>query len=213
MCTEPVQSAPKTTPLPNKRSSTPDVGASFEHELDDPENAFKNISDSEKAHESASFKNLTFAQVTDQIWHFSSVDHGPRCKHSIAELLNEILGPGANKPDTCIGYNTLFVIPTLSMPNGKDLPDGKRLWTWLIQTDDGTINQSKSDTCADSNRNDHFNTGKPIAEAKRRNDRRGQTDSRYCATEYPLHLRRRVEVALRHVRERITHHDTCSAFQ
>ncbi|KAJ5351406.1 hypothetical protein N7452_000380 [Penicillium brevicompactum] len=119
MCTEPVRSAPKTTPLPNKRSSTPDVGASFQHDLDDPENALKNISDSDRAHESASFKNLTFAQVTDQIWHFTSVDHGPRY--------------------TCIGYNTLFVIPKLSMPNGKDLPDGKRLWTWILQTDDGTI--------------------------------------------------------------------------
>lgn len=29
------------------------------------------------------------------------------------------------------------MIPTLSQPNGKDLPDGKRLWTWLIQCDDG----------------------------------------------------------------------------
>ncbi|KGO68267.1 Small GTPase superfamily, ARF/SAR type [Penicillium italicum] len=122
MCTEPVHPAPKTTPtpLPTKRSSqSSHVVPSFQHEVDDAENALKHIADPDKSSESASFKNLTFAQVTDQIWHFSSVDHGPRY--------------------TCIGYNTLFVIPTLSQPNGKDLPDGKRLWTWLIQCDDGTI--------------------------------------------------------------------------
>ena len=81
MCTEPVQPALKTTPLPKKRASqTPDSGSSFQHEIDDPENALKHLSDPDKARDSASFKNLTFAQVTDQIWHFSSVDHGPRCK-------------------------------------------------------------------------------------------------------------------------------------
>ncbi|KAJ5493979.1 hypothetical protein N7463_010066 [Penicillium fimorum] len=122
MCTEPVHPTPEPTPtpLPTKRSSkAPSVVPSFVHEVDDPENALKHLDDPDKSRESASFKNLTFSQVTDQIWHFSSVDHGPRY--------------------TCIGYNTLFVIPTLSQPNGKDLPDGKRLWTWLIQCDDGTI--------------------------------------------------------------------------
>ncbi|OQE41407.1 hypothetical protein PENCOP_c005G06886 [Penicillium coprophilum] len=121
MCTEPVHPTPEPTPtpVPTKRSSqAPSVAPSFVHEVDDPENALKHL-DPEKSRESASFKNLTFSQVTDQIWHFSSVDHGPRY--------------------TCIGYNTLFVIPTLSQPNAKDLPDGKRLWTWLIQCNDGTV--------------------------------------------------------------------------
>lgn len=52
-------------------------------------------------------------------------------------MIPENHGLEADNPDTCIGYNTLFVIPKLSMPNGKDLPDGKRLWTWILQTDDG----------------------------------------------------------------------------
>ena len=80
MCTEPVQSGPQTSPVPDKRSSTPDVERSFHHDVDDTENA-KYLADPERARESASFKNLTFAQVTDQIWHFSSVDHGPRCEY------------------------------------------------------------------------------------------------------------------------------------
>jgi hypothetical protein len=136
MCTEPVQPALKTNPIPKERSShKTDPGPSFQHDFDDPENALKHLSDPAKPNESASFRNLTFAQVTDQIWHFSSVDHGPRCK-----LERHLIGLRAKRTatDTCIGYNTLFVIPTLSMPNGKDLPDGKRLWTWLVQCDDGT---------------------------------------------------------------------------
>lgn len=82
MCTEPVDPAPKTTPVPNKRTSkSPTIEPSFEHEVDDPENALKHLADPDKSRESASFSNLTFAQVTNQIWHFSSVDHGPRCKY------------------------------------------------------------------------------------------------------------------------------------
>ncbi|KAJ5826927.1 hypothetical protein N7447_003690 [Penicillium robsamsonii] len=80
MCTEPVHPTPKPTPLPTKRSSqAPGVVPSFVHEVDDPENALKHLADPDKSRESASFQNLTFSQVTDQIWHFSSVDHGPQC--------------------------------------------------------------------------------------------------------------------------------------
>ncbi|OQD85655.1 hypothetical protein PENANT_c009G07250 [Penicillium antarcticum] len=81
MCTEPVRPTPPpppTTPSRKRFSQSRDFASSI-HEVDDPENALKNISNHDQAHESASFKNLTFAQVTDQIWHFSSVDHGPRC--------------------------------------------------------------------------------------------------------------------------------------
>ena len=41
--------------------------------------------------------------------------------------------------DTCIGYNSLHTVPKVEMFNGKELPDGKRLWSWLILFDDGTI--------------------------------------------------------------------------
>lgn len=37
--------------------------------------------------------------------------------------------------DTCIGYNSLYVVKNLV--NGKGLPDGRRLWSWLILFDDG----------------------------------------------------------------------------
>lgn len=41
------------------------------------------------------------------------------------------------KADTCVGYNTLFVAPDVPVENGKDLPQGTRLWSWLILCDDG----------------------------------------------------------------------------
>ncbi|KAJ5577039.1 hypothetical protein N7535_003965 [Penicillium sp. DV-2018c] len=152
MCTEPVQPDPKPVPAPNKRSSrSSSVAPSFHHELHDPENALKQLSDSVGSGESASFRNLTFAQIVDQIWHFSSVDHGPRY--------------------TCIGYNTLFVIPTLSQPNGKDLPDGKRLWTWLIQCDDGTVISIQENPFAGRRNGVSIDEAKPVLDIVRRNIR------------------------------------------
>ncbi|KAJ5198780.1 uncharacterized protein N7498_007897 [Penicillium cinerascens] len=119
MCTEPVVALPKPVALP-KRRHTRDFDHS-EKPTGDVKNAIspKDQSDPDTLRDTASFKNLTFSQVTDQIWHFSSVDHGPRY--------------------TCVGYNTLFVVPHVNMPNGKDLPDGRRLWSWLILCEDGTV--------------------------------------------------------------------------
>ncbi|KAJ5929918.1 hypothetical protein N7466_005411 [Penicillium verhagenii] len=123
MCTAPVIRPSAGNAEPKKRRSrTHDLN--MDRESDDVENAFamKNLRDTEDLHDTSSFKHLTFSQVTDQIWHFSSVDHGPRY--------------------TCIGYNTLFVtpgVPKEKNENGIDLPEGKRLWNWLVLCDDGTI--------------------------------------------------------------------------
>ncbi|KAJ5538869.1 hypothetical protein N7494_008348 [Penicillium frequentans] len=122
MCTAPVIRPPPGTAPKKRRSRTRDLDLDLDP--DDIENAFalKNIRDQGEGHDTSSFKHLTFSQVTDQIWHFSSVDHGPRY--------------------TCIGYNTLFVTPNVPEEinaNGKDLPEGRRLWNWLILCDDGTI--------------------------------------------------------------------------
>ncbi|KAL2820760.1 hypothetical protein BJX63DRAFT_283464 [Aspergillus granulosus] len=81
--------------------------------------ALKDLPSSEEVHAAASFRGLTFGNVVDQIWHFCSTDYGPRY--------------------TCIGYNSLYVVPNLDMPNGRGLPDGRRLWSWLILFDDGTV--------------------------------------------------------------------------
>lgn len=81
MCTAPVIRPPPGTAPPKKRRSRA-RDSDLDLDPDDIENAFalKNIRDQDEGHDTSSFKHLTFSQVTDQIWHFSSVDHGPRCK-------------------------------------------------------------------------------------------------------------------------------------
>ncbi|KAJ5733840.1 hypothetical protein N7493_002626 [Penicillium malachiteum] len=124
MCTAPAVRPPRPAAQPkNRRLRNQDLTVDLGHELDDVENAFrlKHMSEHESLQDNSGslFKNLTFSQITDQIWHFSSVDH-----------------------DTCIGYNTLFVTPGVSKEtndNGKDLPEGRRLWNWLILCSDGTV--------------------------------------------------------------------------
>ncbi|PYI19394.1 hypothetical protein BO86DRAFT_328078 [Aspergillus japonicus CBS 114.51] len=82
-------------------------------------NTLRNLTNPEEISALASFRGLTFAHVIDQIWHFCSVDYGPRY--------------------TCVGYNSIYVIPGHEMDNGKDLPAGRRLWSWLLLCDDGTV--------------------------------------------------------------------------
>ena len=151
MCTEPVihpskptESAPNSPGSHSYGSYSPSSRNSRSKSLAQPHARIYDIEsghrlsdfiDLEEMHKAESFKGLTFTQVTNQIWHFCSVDHGPRCKSpwfSIAacSMLMAVL-------DTCIGYNSLYVIPNVETTNGKDLPDGKRLWSWLILFDDG----------------------------------------------------------------------------
>lgn len=76
MYTEPFHAPPPTTTTLNPVKKAKRVSAqTIDVELDDVESK----SAMTKKYQSASFKGLTFGQVTDQIWHFSSVDYGPRC--------------------------------------------------------------------------------------------------------------------------------------
>lgn len=83
MCTEPVPHTKKPTATPEKgHSHLRDVAPPVERDVDDIENAYalNEISEINTIPDSLSLKHLTFAHVTNQIWHFSSVDHGPRCE-------------------------------------------------------------------------------------------------------------------------------------
>jgi hypothetical protein len=152
MCTEPVLPRPKATALSKKRESrSRDLDRSLAFSPDDLETAM-HIKDGLESVEMAGAGpatnpgKLTFAQVTDQIWHFSSTDYGPRCRLCDAircdMLEKKIYKRTDTRSDTCIGYNTLFAtadpgIPKGEMNNGEDLPEGRRLWTWLVLCDDG----------------------------------------------------------------------------
>jgi hypothetical protein len=78
MYTEPFHATPPAVTVHAKKTKR--VSAqTIDFELDDIESE----SATAKKYQSASFEGLTFGEVTDQIWHFSSVDHGPRCESMI----------------------------------------------------------------------------------------------------------------------------------
>ncbi|KAL2865447.1 uncharacterized protein BJX67DRAFT_382932 [Aspergillus lucknowensis] len=126
MCTDPVVRRPSKPVAPTQpprksihsRSSPQPARAQLYGDLEDGL-ALKDLPSPEEVHAAASFGNLTFGHVVDQIWHFCSTDYGPKY--------------------TCIGYNSLYVIPHFDMPNGEGLPNGRRLWSWLMLFDDGTV--------------------------------------------------------------------------
>lgn len=76
MYTEPFHATSLETTVPPKKArrvSAQKIGM----ELDDVESE----SALAKKYQSTSFEGITFGQVTDQIWHFSSVDYGTRCEY------------------------------------------------------------------------------------------------------------------------------------
>ncbi|EQL37620.1 hypothetical protein BDFG_01194 [Blastomyces dermatitidis ATCC 26199] len=65
------------------------------------------------------FSKISLSQIVNKIWHFSSVDYGEKY--------------------LCLGYNSLHVVSGLDLRNSAGKPDGKRVWTWLLICDDGTV--------------------------------------------------------------------------
>lgn len=85
MCTEPVkqtQSQVRTRDSTTDGSNAKDPDRSIAPQGKDLEDGYPldDMPDPEVIKEAARFKNLTFAQIVDQIWHFCSVDYGLKCK-------------------------------------------------------------------------------------------------------------------------------------
>jgi hypothetical protein len=62
---------------------------------------------------------IKWGHIVNEIWHWHSVDWGQRY--------------------LCLGYNSLFSVKDVKLDNGLNKPEGKRIWTWLILCDDGTV--------------------------------------------------------------------------
>lgn len=79
---EPVPISPRASTFRSRRSRRKSIDQSDQTGVNDLESgiSMRDLDmDMEEIHRAASFKGLTFAQVANQIWHFCSVDHGPRC--------------------------------------------------------------------------------------------------------------------------------------
>ena len=76
-------------------------------------------------------EHLSHYRIVDEVWHYNSVDWGVRYQ--------------------CIGYNVLHNVEVTLAVSGEEpadraskdpqqsKPPGKRLWTWLVLCDDGTV--------------------------------------------------------------------------
>lgn len=66
-------------------------------------------------------QGISFSNVVDDLWHFCSVDFGPRYIY--------------------VGYNALFSLPSTERRNDNNItkPAGVRVWTSLLICDDGTV--------------------------------------------------------------------------
>ena len=63
--------------------------------------------------------DIQWGHIVNEIWHWHTVDWGQRY--------------------LCLGYNSVFTVKDIKLDNGPNKPQGKRIWTWLILCDDGTV--------------------------------------------------------------------------
>ncbi|EED24334.1 conserved hypothetical protein [Talaromyces stipitatus ATCC 10500] len=127
MCTDPVRQTETAVAEPNLLESEPAEKSDEKPQQTvssrDLEGAYHldKLDPAVASAEVASLGYLSFSNIINQIWHFCSVDYGPKY--------------------TCIGYNSLYTVKVNNkiLENGKGLPEGKRLWCWIILCDDGTV--------------------------------------------------------------------------
>lgn len=75
--------------------------------------------------EPAMLPDMNHYQIADEVWHYSSVDWGRKY--------------------VCLGYNSVYNIRLRPSEDAdelfksQDLPEGKRIWNWLLLCDDRTV--------------------------------------------------------------------------
>lgn len=82
-------------------------------------------------------RDLSHYDVVNSIWHWSSVDLGPKCQsepHAITCMLLTV------DSDFCLGYNSLYNVETRGdAVLDRDRPNGQRIWSWLILCNDSAL--------------------------------------------------------------------------
>jgi hypothetical protein len=109
----------ETMEVVENNSSTPNSAAI--HGQDDLEDLYDL---DEKRDIKFNMLDVNHYSIINEVWHYSSVDRG---QHYL-----------------CVGYNSLFDTSTVLKPEDQtewtsSKPKGRRLWTWLVLTSDGTV--------------------------------------------------------------------------
>jgi hypothetical protein len=123
LCASAVQSTPSTDEGPQKPSQqdTNSIRSPSE-KVQDVEAAIAASARPIPAQQTLKDMDLSeikWGHIVNEIWHWHSVDWGQRY--------------------LCLGYNSLFTVKDVKFENGLNKPEGKRIWTWLILCDDGTV--------------------------------------------------------------------------
>lgn len=166
MCTDPVKKTPAPVSEPEKADGVQhwSFRQSIQSNPKDLEGAYgqKELDDPDTIKEYAASLNLTFSDIINQIWHFSSVDYGPKCVQIIC-IDNKPVDILMVMADSCVGYNSLYTIPGMDIKNGRGVPAGKRLWTWILLFNDGnTSHQRYHISSTYSTRYCHVDSGESI---------------------------------------------------
>jgi hypothetical protein len=116
-------------------------------------------------------QDLSHYQLVDDVWHWSTVDWGRRCKspRDIGECSANIAVV------VCIGYNSLHNVRTKPVNDQHnddkdrtgDVPHGKRVWNWLLLCEDKTVISISEDPFPFSNGDLHADELKLLYTARR----------------------------------------------
>ncbi|KAI9843348.1 MAG: hypothetical protein M1837_006474 [Sclerophora amabilis] len=126
MCSEPL--VPQSVPTDQSRFYYHHLRARFRGNEDklgeqrnvDPEKRGTSM-DSEALRSHHLALDVNHYRLVDEVWHYSSVDWGERCYNSVqSSSIADLEGSGSDD-------------------DGRDVPKGKRIWSWLILCDDGTV--------------------------------------------------------------------------
>lgn len=113
---------------PGKRAKRSTVAPRRKQERSSIESYSTDVEKNEKVERSANRAvdlDLNHYTMINEVWYYCSVDWGSKC--------------------LCIGYNSLSQLHATALNDDdpeeliSNKPQGRRLWTWLIHCDDGTI--------------------------------------------------------------------------
>ncbi|KAI4121056.1 MAG: hypothetical protein LQ347_006969, partial [Umbilicaria vellea] len=125
MCAQPLKDTPAPSVPDTPRSLMRDLWPQKEAEQTSRQSRASDLESSAETVEKPPEPHRPLEQynIANEVWHYSSVDWGHKF--------------------LCVGYNSLFNTHTSQGATAayvkQNHPEGKRLWTWLILGDDGTV--------------------------------------------------------------------------